>query len=105
MKQIPVESTIERFFLGASPKTWEGNVVTDDNNDPVMVCSFLGMPTEQDKAEVFEVGIPSKGLPKTITPQTLVRFQQLVARPWSIGDRNGVSFKAAAVVPATKAAQ
>jgi len=104
MKQIPVETTIERFFLGASPKSWEGNIVTDDDNDPIMVCSFLGMPTEDEKAEVFEVNIPSKGIPKTITPQTLVRFQKLTARPWSMGDRSGVSFKAAALVP-VKAAQ
>ena len=104
MRSIPVDSSIQRFYLGASPKTWKGEIATDDTGDPIMTCSFLGMPTDEDKAEVFEVAIPSRGLPKSLAPQTLVKFQQLVARPWSMGDRSGVSFKAAAVVT-VKAAQ
>lgn len=44
MKTIPVESALERFFLGASPKTWQGEISTDDNGDQIMTCSFLGMP-------------------------------------------------------------
>jgi len=75
-------------------------IVTNEDNDQIMVVSVLGMPTEEERAEVFEVKIPSRGIPKQLAAQTPVRFQQLTARHWAIDGRSGVSFSAGALVQA-----
>ena len=100
MRVIPCAAELEKVFLGARPQVRDGVVVTNDDNDQIMVVSVLGMPTEEERAEVFEVKVPSRGIPKQPPAQTLVRFQQLTARHWAIDGRSGVSFSADALVQA-----
>jgi len=100
MRVIPCDPGIERVFLGARPQVRDGVIVTNEDNDQIMVVSVLGMPTEEERAEVFEVKIPSRGIPKQLAAQTLVKFQQLTARHWAIDGRSGASFSASALVQA-----
>lgn len=104
MKMIPCDPSIERVYLGARPHVRDGVVVTNDDNDQVMVVSVLGMPTEEERAEVFEVKVPARGIPKSLSAQTSVRFENMVARPWAFEGRSGVSFSATALLARGKAA-
>ena len=104
MRIIPCDPSLERLFLGSRPQLRDGAIVTNDDNDQVMIVSVLGMPTDEERAEVFEVKVPSRGIPKQLAAQSLVRFQELTARHWAIDGRSGVSFNASALVqPRAKA--
>ena len=48
-------------------------------------------------AEVISVKVP--GEPKGITQGTAIKVSGLVATPWTMGDRNGVAYRATQIEP------
>jgi hypothetical protein len=74
----------------------------DENGEPLYVVQLLAMG--DDSADLLAVkvpGVPSQG----IRQGTPVKVVGLVAQPWTMQDRSGVSFRAARVEPAMAAAK
>ena len=75
----------------------------DENGEPLYVVQLLVMG--EDSADLIAVKVP--GVPSAAIRQGApVKVAGMVAQPWTMADRSGVSFRAAGVepaVPATKA--
>ena len=72
----------------------------DDQGRPLYTVSLLAI--SPDGPEIHDVKFA--GETKGLEEMTPVKVTKLVASPWSIGDRNGISFRADQVQPLTKAA-
>jgi hypothetical protein len=72
----------------------------DANGEPLYQLQLVVLGG--DGAEVIAVKVP--GEPKGITAGAAVKVSELVAMPWSMADRSGVSYRAARIEPATAAA-
>lgn len=68
-----------------------------EDGRPLYVVSLVALDSEG--AQVIPVKVA--GEPKGITQGTSVTVTNLVASPWAIGDRSGVSFRAERVEPAS----
>lgn len=88
---LPPEPVVD--FESRRPKA-------DENGEPLYSLQLVAL--SKDGAEVISVKVP--GEPKGLVAGTPVRVVGLVALPWSMGDRSGVSFKAARVEPASSPA-
>ena len=74
----------------------------DDNGEPLYVIQLLVMG--EDSANLIAVKVP--GVPSAAIRQgALVKVTGLVAQPWTMADRSGVSFRAQRVEPAMAAAK
>ena len=67
----------------------------DENGEPLYTVQLVTIGAEG--AEVISVKVP--GEPKGVSQGVPVRVSGLVAIPWSMEGRSGVSFKAARVEP------
>jgi hypothetical protein len=68
----------------------------DENGEPLYVVQLLVMG--EDSADLIAVKVP--GPPSSAIRQGApVKVTGLVAQPWTMADRSGVSFKAARVEP------
>src|SRR5947199_7275816 len=65
----------------------------DENGQPLFTVQLVAMG--DGKADILPVKFA--GAPGALGPGTPVKVTGLVATPWSMGDRSGVSFKAASV--------
>ncbi len=67
----------------------------DENGEPIYQLQVVALG--EGGAEVLQVKV--SGQPKGITQGAPVKVTGLVATPWSMNDRSGVSFRAAKVEP------
>ena len=67
----------------------------DDNGEPLYVVQLVALA--ENSAEILAVKVP--GLPSGLRQGHPVKVSGLVAQPWTMNDRSGVSFKAARVEP------
>jgi hypothetical protein len=69
----------------------------DENGEPLYVIQLLAMG--EDSADLIAVKVP--GIPSSAIRQGHpVKVTGLVAQPWTMADRAGVSFRAARIEPA-----
>jgi hypothetical protein len=68
----------------------------DDNGEPLYSVSLAA--TAENSAEIIAVKVPAS-TPPAVRPGMAVKVVGLVATPWSMGDRNGVAFRATRVEP------
>jgi hypothetical protein len=74
----------------------------DENGEPLYVVQLLVMG--DDSANLIAVKVPGV-LSSGIRQGHPVKVHGLVAQPWSMNDRSGVSFRAARVEPAVAQAK
>jgi hypothetical protein len=74
----------------------------DENGEPLYVVQLLVMG--DDSANLIAVKVPGV-LSSGIRQGHPVKVHGLVAQPWSMNDRSGVSFRAARVEPAVSQAK
>jgi hypothetical protein len=68
----------------------------DGNGQPLYTVQVAAM--FQDQGEVLAVKVA--GEPAGITAGLPVQITGLVAQPWELGDRSGISYRAASIRPA-----
>ena len=74
----------------------------DDNGEPLYTIQLLAMG--DGTADLLAVKVP--GVPSQAVRQGVpVKVTGLVAQPWTMADRSGVSFRAARIEPAMAAAK
>ena len=73
----------------------------DENGEPLYTVQLLVMG--EDSADLIAVKVP--GLPSRVRQGAPVKVTGLVAQPWTMADRSGVSFRAARIEPAMAAAK
>ena len=74
----------------------------DENGEPLYVIQLLAMG--EDSADLIAVKVPGV-LSQGIRQGAPVKVSGLVAQPWTMADRSGVSFRAARIEPAMAAAK
>lgn len=104
MRQIPVDVSKLQVLAGgkATPLLGQdGQPKHDRDGRPLFVLPVITL-AEGETPEVFNVRVP--GTVPEVATLTPVRINGLVARPWSMGDRSGVTFTCASVqtVPRTQ---
>jgi hypothetical protein len=74
----------------------------DENGEPLYVIQLLAMGDgSADLLAVKVSGVPSSAIRQGVP----VKVHGLVAQPWTMADRSGVSFRATRVEPAVAAAK
>ncbi|WP_406169094.1 hypothetical protein [Streptomyces sp. NBC_00996] len=73
-------------------------VKKDRDGNPVYTVAVTVRP---DGRRISVIEIAVSGEPKGIEPGQVVKVTGLTAFVWSMGDRNGVSFRADAITPAS----
>jgi len=68
----------------------------DPNGQPLYTVQVAAMYADQGEVLAVKVAGPPSG----ISPGQAVEIAGLVAQPWELGDRSGVSYRAASVRPA-----
>lgn len=102
MRRIPVDTSKTRFLAGGEsrPQTDEaGSPRLDGDGRPLISFPIVAL-TEGVGAETLTVRVP--GPVPAISPLAEVTVTDLVARPWSMNGRSGVSFSASSVTPIRK---
>jgi hypothetical protein len=101
--KLPIDTTGITFLVATAPepvRDFESKQhKTDETGAPLFAVQLVALGG--DGAEVISVKVA--GEPATLTQGSPVRVTGLVATPWSMGDRAGVSFKASGMEPATAA--
>jgi hypothetical protein len=105
--RLPIDTSGLTLLVGMAPEPvvdFESRrPKADENGELLYQLQIVLLGSEG--AEVISVKVA--GEPKGLTPGTAVKILGLFALPWSMGDRSGVSFKAArieSVAPAGPAA-
>ncbi|MFJ4205767.1 hypothetical protein ACIP2Y_39890 [Streptomyces sviceus] len=83
----------------SNPETQE--VKKDKDGNPVYTVAVTVRP---DGRRISVIEIAVSGEPKGIEPGQIVKVVGLTAFVWTMGDRNGVSFRADAITPAPASA-
>ena len=100
MLRLPIDTSELRFVATTSPEPVVDFTTrapkADENGEPLFVVQLVALAVEGG-GELITV--KTAGSPKNVTPGTFVTVTDLVATPWSMNDRSGVSFKAGAVTP------
>jgi hypothetical protein len=79
-----------------------GEVRTDRDGNPVWTVGVAVRQRQGRRASVIEVSVPAE--PRGLIEGGPVSLVDLEAYSWSMGDRSGISFRAAAILPATAGA-
>lgn len=92
--KLPIDTTGMTFLCVSPPESVRDfdtkRPKADENGEPIYAVQLVAMAA--GSAEIISVKI--SGEPKGITQGTPIKVTGLVASPWSMGDRSGVSFKA-----------
>jgi hypothetical protein len=99
--KLPVDTSAIAFLCAMPPEPVVDfetrRPKADENGEPLFVVQLLVMG--EDSADLIAVKVP--GVPSTAIRQGVaVKVTGLVAQPWTMADRSGVSFRAAKVEPA-----
>jgi len=99
--KLPVDTSAIAFLcaVGAEPVVdfETRRPKADENGEPLYVVQLLVMG--EDSADLIAVKVP--GLPSAAIRQGHpVKVTGLVAQPWTMADRSGVSFRAQRIEPA-----
>ena len=98
--RLRVDTSGLRFVLVGGPDavlefgTTEAK--TDESGVPLFAVRVVAIG--DDAPEMLVVKVP--GEPKEVGLGLMVELRELTAQPWTIGDKSGVAFRAAAVIPA-----
>ncbi|WP_382465525.1 hypothetical protein ACFIN9_19350 [Streptomyces noursei] len=103
MQSIPVDTSrlgVLRCAVGPEPKLadFETKQVKKDRDGNTIYT--VGVTVRQDgrRVSVIEIAVP--GEPKGVLEGVEVRVTGMEAFAWAMGDRHGISFRAAAITPA-----
>jgi hypothetical protein len=101
--RLPIDTSGMTLLAGSAPEPvvdFESKAPrADENGEPLFTVQLVTISAEG--AEVIAVKVA--GEPKGVTQGQPVRLTGLVAIPWSMDGRSGVSFKATRIEPATAA--
>ena len=104
--RLPIDTAAIAFLCALAPEPMVDFETkrprADENGEPLYVIQLLAMG--DGSADLLAVKVP--GLPSPAVRQGApVKVSGLVAQPWTMADRSGVSFRAAKVEPAIAAAK
>ncbi|MHA6761652.1 SCO3933 family regulatory protein [Streptacidiphilus sp. PAMC 29251] len=105
MQLIPVDGTrLEPMMCVGRPgpklvSIETGEIKRDKDGTPVFTVPVV--VKDGYRASVIDIAVP--GEPKGITEGMRIQVVGLVAIAWNMGDRNGISFRAEALLPAPPA--
>ena len=99
--KLPIDTSAIAFLCALAPEPVVDfetrRPKADENGEPLSTVQLLVMG--QDSADLIAVKVP--GLPSAgIRQGHPVKVTGLVAQPWTMADRSGVSFRAARIEPA-----
>jgi hypothetical protein len=99
--KLPVDTSSIAFLCALEPEPLldfeTKRPRADENGEPLFVVQLIAMT--EGAAEIIAVKVP--GIPSaSIRQGHPVKVTGLVAQPWTMNDRSGVSFRAARVEPA-----
>jgi hypothetical protein len=104
--RLPIDTSAISFLCAVPPEPLVDFETkrprADENGEPLYVVQLLAMG--EDSADLIAVKVP--GVPsQAIRQGAPVKVDGLVAQPWTMQDRSGVSFRAARIEPAMAAAK
>ncbi len=104
--KLPVDTSAIAFLCALAPEPvidfQTKQPRADENGEPLYVIPLLAMGDgSADLLAVKVAGQPSSAIRQGVP----VKVIGLVAQPWTMADRSGVSFRAAQVEPAVAAAK
>jgi hypothetical protein len=103
--KLPVDTSAIPFLCALAPQPLLAfdtkQPRADENGEPLYVVQLIAL--REGEAEILAVKVP--GMPSGIRQGHPVKVSGLVAQPWTMADRSGVSFRAARIEPATAAAK
>ena len=104
--KLPIDTSAIAFLCAMAPEPvvdfQTRQPKADENGEPLYIVQLLVMG--QDSADLIAVKVP--GVPLAAIRQGApVKVTGLVAQPWTMADRSGVSFRAQRVEPAMAAAK
>ncbi len=95
--RLPIDTSGLTLLVGLAPEAVldfeTRRPKADENGEPLFQLQLVALGSEG--AEVITVKVA--GEPRGLTAGVPVKVLGLVALPWSMGDRSGVSFKAARI--------
>ena len=99
--RLPIDTAAIAFLCALAPEPMVDfetrRPKADENGEPLYLIQLLAMG--DGSADLLAVKVP--GVPSSAIGQGApVKVTGLVAQPWTMADRSGVSFKAARVEPA-----
>jgi hypothetical protein len=99
--KLPIDTSAISFLCALAPEPVVDFETkrprADDNGEPLYSVQLLGMG--DGSADLLAVKVA--GLPSSAVRQGApVKVTGLVAQPWTMADRSGVSFRAAKIEPA-----
>ena len=104
--KLPIDTSAIAFLCALAPEPVVDfetrRPKADENGEPLYVIQLLVMG--DDSANLIAVKVPGV-LSSGIRQGHPVKVHGLVAQPWSMNDRSGVSFRAARVEPAVSQAK
>ncbi|MEU8684232.1 hypothetical protein [Streptomyces sp. NPDC048611] len=103
MQSIPVDTSrlgVLRCAVGPEPKIadFETKEVKKDRDGNTIYSVAVTVRQEGRRVSVIEIAVT--GEPKGVVEGAEVRVTGLDAFAWAMGDRHGISFRAAAITPA-----
>jgi hypothetical protein len=104
--RLPIDSSAISFLCALAPEPVVDfetrRPKADENGEPLYVVQLLAMGDgSADLLAVKVSGVPSAA----VRQGAAVKVVGLVAQPWSMADRSGVSFRAARIEPAISQAK
>ena len=98
--RLPIDTSAITFSVALPPepaRDWETKEQrTDPDGQPLYAVQLVALA--QGSAQILPVKFPGKA--DGLAQGTPVKVTGLVATPWTLHDRFGVSFKAQSIVPA-----
>jgi hypothetical protein len=104
--KLPIDTSAIAFLCALAPEPVVDFETrrprADENGEPLYVVQLLAMG--DGSADLLAVKVP--GVPsQAIRQGAPVKVSGLVAQPWTMAERSGVSFRAARIEPAMAAAK
>jgi hypothetical protein len=104
--KLPIDTSAIAFLCALAPEPvvdfQTKQPRADENGEPLYVIQLLAMG--DGSADLIAVKVPGVPAP-AIRQGAPVKVSGLVAQPWTMADRSGVSFRAQRVEPAMAAAK
>jgi hypothetical protein len=102
MQSIPVDTTrLGVLRCAVAPEAKIGNFETQEvkKDKEGNTIYTVGVMVRQEGRRVSVIEIAVTGEPRGVSEGTEVRITGLEAFAWAMGDRHGISFRAAAITP------